>query len=282
MKISIIIPSFQRELELDNNINFWHKELENYDHHILVANASNYVDLKNKYSSNNKIKFLNVSENSWWSESVNCAIKKAIDLESSYVLVTNDDMIYPSGLIELFFNKSKSTHDEILTIPQLQNDGIIYNGSYINGFFKDFKPNKKIFFDTVHIDSTNGSCLFIPTRIFENIGIFNYQDLPHYFSDVEFILRARNNGYKLRLLNFKPIIQGPPTEFYKRFSYFNIFLHKGSPLNTRAVIYFGHRLYNNYFNLFFGMGLKYIFTYLVNILKFEFKKFKNTMIIKND
>jgi GT2 family glycosyltransferase len=280
LKISIIIPSFQRELELDNNIYFWQKELEDYVHHIIVANASNYEALKTKYSSNNRVIFLNVSEKFWWSESVNCAIKKALDLDSSHVLVTNDDMIYPSGLIELFFNKF--THDEILTIPQLQNDGIIYNGSYIKGFFKDFIPNKNDFFDSAIIDSTNGSCLFIPTRIFENIGFFNYLDLPHYFSDIEFILRARNNGYKLRLLNFKPIIQGPPTEFYKRFSYFNILLHKGSPLNTRAVIFFGHKLYNNHFNLFFGMGLKYILIYLLNILKFQFKKFKKTIIIRND
>ena len=167
MKISIIIPSFQRELELDNNIHFWQKELEDYDHHILVANACNYEALKTKYSSNNRVIFLNVSEKYWWSESVNSAIKKALDLDSSYVLVTNDDMIYPSGLIELFINKF--THDEILTIPQLQNDGIIYNGSYIKGFFKDFIPNKNNFFDSAIIDSTNGSCLFIPTRIFENI-----------------------------------------------------------------------------------------------------------------
>jgi len=280
LNISIIIPSFQRELELDNNICFWQKELENYDHHILVANASNYDVLKTKYSSINGVIFLNVSENFWWSESVNCAIHKALDLESTHVLVTNDDMIYPSGLINLFIHKI--TDHEILTIPQLQNDGIIYNGSYVNGVFKDFIPNKNVSFDSAIIDSTNGSCLFIPTKIFENIGYFNYLDLPHYFSDVEFILRARNNGYKLRLLNFKPIIQGPPTEFYKRFSYLNIFLHKGSPLNTRAVIFFGHKLYNNYFNLFFGSGFKYILIYFVNILKFQFKKFKNTIIIRND
>jgi GT2 family glycosyltransferase len=280
LKISIIIPSFQRELDLDNNIHFWQKELVNYNHHILVANASNYEVLKTKYSSNSRIIFLDVSEKFWWSESVNCALKKALDLESSHVLVTNDDMIYPSGLIDLFVNKSND--HEILTIPQLQNDRNIYYGSYIKGFFKDFIPNKNVLFDTAIIDLTNGSCLFIPIKIFDNIGLFNYLDLPHYFSDIEFILRARNNGYKLRLLNFKPIIQGPPTEFYKRFSYLNIFFHKGSPLNFRAVIFFGHNLYKNHFNLFFGMGMKYILTFFANILKFQFKKFKKSIIIRND
>ena len=273
MKVSIIIPSFQREFELENNLRFWQIELEKYDYQILVANASKYDGLKNKYFSNHSVIFLDVPESFWWSESVNCAIKKALELESSYVLITNDDMVYPSGIMDLFI--SKTTPNEILTIPQLQNNGIKYNGSFIKGFFKDFIPNINKLIENTIIDSTNGSCLFIPIKVISNIGFFNYQELPHYFSDVEFILRANRNGYKLRLLNFKPLIQGPPTEFNKRFSHFNIFIHKGSPLNTRAVIYFGHILYNSYLNLFLGRGIKYTLTYLANILKFEVKKLKN-------
>lgn len=271
MKISIIIPSFLRELELDNSIQFWQKELQNYNHQILVANACNYETIKTKYLFSKEVIFLNVPECFWWSESVNYAIQKALDLESSHVLITNDDMIYPVGLIELFFNKS--SNDEILTIPQLQYDGTIYSGSSIKGFFKDFISNKYNILESEIIDSTNGSCLFIPIDIFKHIGFFNHLDFPHYFSDVEFVLRANKNGYKLRILSFNPVLQGPPTQFFKRFSHFNIFHHKGSPLNTRAVILFGYMLYYSYFNLFLGKGIKYMLIYLINVFKFQLKKF---------
>lgn len=270
MRISIIIPSFKRDIELENNIIFWQSELLNYDYFILIANASSYETLKVKYKFNNRIIFLNVSDNYWWAESVNFGVKYSLKIESTYIIITNDDMTYPSGIINLFLNNIESK--EILTIPQLQTDGNIYFGSKIQGFFKDIIPYHFDMFDSTIIDLTNGSCLFIPANVLQSLGLFNFLDLPHYYSDLEFLMRIKKNKLQLRLLNFNPIIQGPPTEFHKRFTYSNVFYHKGSPLNFHSVIYFGLKLYGNIFNLFFGRGSKYIFFYLVNVLKFQIKK----------
>jgi GT2 family glycosyltransferase len=270
LKISIIIPSFKRDIELENNIIFWQSELLNYDYHIIISNASCYEALKVKYKSNNRIVFLNIPKNYWWAESVNYGVKYSLKIEAAYIIVTNDDMTYPTGIIDLFLNNIDAS--EILTIPQLQTDGNLYLGSKIQGFFNDIVPYHFDKFDSALIDLTNGSCLFIPAIVFQNLGLFNFLDLPHYYSDVEFLMRVKKNKLQLRLLNFNPIIQGPPTEFYKRFTSFNIFYHKGSPLNFHSVIYFGLKLYGNIFNLFLGRGSKYIFFYLVNVLKFQIKK----------
>ena len=270
MKLSIIIPSFNREVELLNNLFFWQSELSNLDYNILIANACDYKNVKNIFHLNERIVFLNVPESFWWAESVNFAINFSCGIDADYVLITNDDMIYPQGIIKCFLKYKK--FGEILTIPQLQHDGIIYYGSYIRGFFKTFKPCEGIKFDSRLIDLTNGSCLFIPINILVDIGLFNSDKLPHYYSDNEFLLRVLNSKYNLRIINFNAIIQGPPTDFYKRFTLSSIFHHKGSPLNAKAVLYFGYKLYKNYFNLFCGRGVKYIYGYALNVFKFQIIK----------
>jgi GT2 family glycosyltransferase len=270
LKLSIIIPTFQREFELERSLLFWQSELANIDYYILVANASDYHHLKVKFQSNTKVIFLNVPQNFWWSESVNYAINFSLEVNSNYVLITNDDMIYPKGITELFI-KFKSVN-EILTIPQLQSDGKIYFGSIIHGFFNDIVPYEIFNSNNDGIELTNGSCLFIPINVFKEIGLFNTDYLPHYYSDVEFFLRIKKHKIFLRLLNYDPIIQGPPTDFHQRFTIFNIFYHKGSPLNFRATFYFGLKLHKNYFNLFFGRGIKFVILYFISFMKFLIKK----------
>ena len=280
MKISIIIPSFQRDEELEANIFFWRAELQNLNHQILIANASNYRQLKTKFCLDKNIHFLDVPEDYWWSESVNFAIGKAVEIGSEFVLITNDDMRYPKGILSLF--QKYADPNEVLTIPQLQTDGNLYYGALVKGFFKEFVSINKIDDESESIDVTNGSCLFIPISTLTKIGFFNTNELPHYYSDIEFLIRLKEHNFKLRILKFNPIIQGPPTEFYRKFSYLNILYHKGSPLNFRAVCYFGLKLYKNYLNLFFLRGLKYSSNYLLNIFKFHFKKFIKTLRFFND
>lgn len=279
MKISIVIPSFCRETELEANIYFWQSEISNFDAEILIANASNYIRLKKIFANNKAIKFLDVDRNFWWSESVNFSVNWALESDSEFIVITNDDMIYPKGILNFFLQFANSY--DVLTIPQLQVDGTIYYGALIDGFFKIFSPLKNLVGDCEFIDITNGSCLFIPSVVFKKIGVFNSSHLPHYYSDTEFLLRLKKEDYKLKLLNYNYIIQGPPTEFTSRFSMFNIFYHKGSPLNLRAVIFFGLKLYGNFFNLFFWSGFKYSFEYIVNVIKFQSKKIINTIKLDN-
>lgn len=264
---------------MESNIIFWQSECINFDAEILISNASSYDRLKNVFDPDKRIRFLDVNKNFWWSESVNHAIKVALDSNSDFIIITNDDMIYPKGILNVF--KKYANPDSVLTIPQLQVDGKLYFGANICGYFRNFVSLETLNEDIQYIDITNGSCLFIPANIFRKIGLFNSSELPHYYSDTEFMLRLKNFNYKLKILDYNFIVQGPPTEFSSRFSFYNIFIHKGSPLNLKAVIFFGLKLYGNYFNLFFGNGLNYTITYIFNVIKFEFKKLINSIRLDN-
>ena len=279
MKVSVIIPSFCREAQLESNIILWQSEILNFDAEILIANASSYNRLKEVFDSDKRIRFLDVDKDFWWSESVNHAVKFALNSNSDYIIITNDDMIYPRGILNAFQKFANSYN--VLTIPQLQVDGKLYNGAFITGFFRNFATLDILNGDSQHIDITNGSCLFIPANIFKKIGLFNTTELPHYYSDTEFMLRLKNYDYKLIILNYNYIIQGPPTEFSRRFSFNNVLYHKGSPLNLKAVIFFGLKLHGSYFNLFFGNGINYTIKYILNVIKFEFKKIINSIRLNN-
>jgi GT2 family glycosyltransferase len=43
----------------------------------------------------------------------------------------------------------------------------------------------------------SGYAMLIPNAVFKNIGLFDYQHFPHHMGDMDFVLRARKNGYRV-------------------------------------------------------------------------------------
>lgn len=278
--ISVIIPSFKREKLLERCIEYWISELEGRIYSIIVGNSSPYERLKLLFADRKQVKFLDLPEDFWWTQSVNAAIKQGVADGAKYILVTNDDMDYPKDLVKTFTGKLNIYPDAILTIPQKEVSGNLYYGARISGFFKTFKSLGSISGD-ISIDVTNGSCLFIPSSVFRVVGAFNEVCLPHYSSDIEFLVRCLKNSVKIILINNAPLNQGFPTDFTSRFSISNILTHKGSPYYWRAFLKLGKTLFNNYPNLFFGQGMLYTFNYFSGLVKFNLKKIKLALSLKS-
>ena len=59
---------------------------------------------------------------------------------------------------------------------------------------------KMLSYDAVEVDLLTGRCLLHPIEVFNEIGNYNSDLLPHYGGDDEFTARAKLNGYRLYIL----------------------------------------------------------------------------------
>ena len=145
--------------------------------------------------------------NLWWSGSINKGAKFAIDvLKSDYLLLWNDDTVcdinYFSALENILQNEEVKNsilvskvlwqHDSSL----LFNFGCMFNKSsgkiIVNGFNKkDGENYNKI----VKIDCSGGMGTLIPKNIIQKINYFDSENFPQYFGDIDFFLRAKNDGF---------------------------------------------------------------------------------------
>jgi len=276
VRISVVIPTFKREKELRERIIYWTNELIGISYKIVIANSSDLEEFKAEFQKDSNLKFLDLSDNCWWTDSVNSGIAYAKNIGTSFIIITNDDMDYPPGLFRVFARNADKYPNTILTIPQKSISEKIYYGAYLSKLFYDFIPLQSLKEDT-YIEITNGSCLFLPVNILNSIGSFNDDAFPHYNADIEFMLRCKKNSIKLVILNTKALVQGPPTSFIKRFSLLNIYYHKGSPYYYKAFLHLGKVLFGNYFNMFFGRGIKYSGSYFLGVLFFQVKKIMYTV-----
>lgn len=166
----------------------------------LVINNSPTNDLKNirkKYSK--KVNFISLKKNLGFAKAVNKGIRIALYKKATHILLLNPDVSFPANLIdELVKNK------EDIVAPLLK-----------------FAKGKKTFFDfgglinwtwgrTHHLESTKrsgvkntspdfytGCCLLIKKEVFGKIGFFDERFFM-YFEDVDFCLRAKKAGFKLK------------------------------------------------------------------------------------
>ena len=147
--------------------------------------------------------------NWWWTKSVNEGVKYSLRSDAHHILTLNNDLIvkkdYLESLIRLNRDNKKSiigsVSVDIRNPENIQFCGVKWNSIHA----KYTKINEKSIsyselknnIGLTHTDLLPGRGTLIPSKVFNQIGLYDEKNFPHYAADEDFSLRAKNKGWDL-------------------------------------------------------------------------------------
>lgn len=227
----------------------------------------------------------------WWAGAVNIGIREALHRGTKLILLMNNDCSVAPQTIDILATHAKAHKDAIIASAQMNS-----HNNYVLNF--PITSCMLLGFPTVKLPQIGkkqaapplqptrliigGRGVIIPAKIFQHIGLFNEQELPHYGADHDFYFRCRKQGIQLYLAT-KAItyVDKTGSTLANDVGQLNVkefidtFANKRSHRNIRDI--------NNLFKLHYpikrlhmlGVGLnllRYILIYLWQRLFFYFKK----------
>jgi GT2 family glycosyltransferase len=146
-----------------------------------------------------KVYLISGTGNLWWSGATNLGIQLAINHGASMLLTLNDDLECDPGYIAALYRAADMHPDCLLgsTSYDLDTGAIVYQGEYINWWLARFdRPGIKYDDNLVEVTHLPGRGMLIPSKIIEQIGMFDERELPHYGADDDYSMRARAAGFR--------------------------------------------------------------------------------------
>jgi GT2 family glycosyltransferase len=283
MELAVVIPTYNRLAITKQCIDSLRGNKSRNDL-IIVCDSSSTDGTELIQSFYDNLIFIDVGPSAWWSAAVNAGVQRAMDMGYKSILILNDDLNFNFDLVESILAASKSYPDSMISASQEANSKI-FLGSIYSGVFKKTKHIYQhldlIERMSLEVETTNGSCLLIPCKVFKKIGYFDEVQCPHLYGDTEFQLRALRAGIKTVCDLNSRVVQQPNTNYIKRLSLSTMFFASGSPLKISAYWAFCRTLFGSSFKAFFlGAWHHYCFakqTVKVFIIKicgyFNFSRF---------
>ena len=256
-KICIVIPSFNRcekTLRCLNSLSIIKKE--DISISVVVVDASSTdttrEDIKHFYPSTVLIQ---VDNEHYWTASVNAGIRWALNLNYyDHILVLNDDTIHDEFFLKEMVKVANKKPNCIvgsvigyMSKPSMiRFAGAAWKFSRLGWYYpqnhKSINSLKNVVFE---VESINGNCCLIPVNLFNRIGLYDEVNLPHYYADSEFTIRAKKIGVNL-LVSRLSVVWDDDSDINERKNKYNngiriyrdIFLDKRSPFYLRGICYF--------------------------------------------
>lgn len=210
--IYIIIPVFNR----------WHYTnaclqsllVQNFGGYKIIVVDHGSTDNTSQHIHDKYPDVLIVSGNSsmWWTAATNLGVKKALELSNpnhDFVLTLNNDLEVPenylSELIKTYQNNQPCFVGS--TSVNINNPNtIVYVGTIWDNFTAKYRSPAEVKFsyqqltanyDFIPSDMLTGRGTLIPIKAFNNLGLYDEQNFPHYMADEDFALRGKKAGYKI-------------------------------------------------------------------------------------
>ena len=157
--------------------------------------------------------------NLWWAGAVNLGVRYVLKsaMRDDFILTMNDDTFvnddYVESLIECAYKHPKSLVGSIF-LKDKERGAIEDGGVKIDWYTAKFNfisrglkyksiMNRECYI--IPVDVLSGRGTLIPVKVFQNIGLYDSKNLPHYGADYEFSHRAKKTGYNL-FVNYKSIV----------------------------------------------------------------------------
>ncbi|MEO1350764.1 MAG: glycosyltransferase family 2 protein [Cyanobacteria bacterium J06635_15] len=155
------------------------------------------------------VKVIEVGDRNYWAGATNHGIRYALEHNVEFMLTINDDSVIETDHVERLVALAIRHHLTILgnRIDYLSQPGLIWSlGTQINWNqpkmitlrYQDVSaqalPPALLEQEILPVDALPGNGVLIHRSVFERIGLYNAWLLPHYHSDSELILRARQDG----------------------------------------------------------------------------------------
>lgn len=159
-----------------------------------------------------EIRFIIGDESLWWTGAVHLAVENILNWADgdSLILTVNNDCVFGEDYVEELVKattKSKKTITGSLILDIENRSKIVGAGVKIKWAHKKVvrpksKSYKNLKFDEEvdrDVDALPTKGTIFPIEVFEEIGNFDKKNFPHYISDYEFSIRAKNAGYSLQV-----------------------------------------------------------------------------------
>lgn len=142
--------------------------------------------------------------NLFWTAATNLGIEYAMKHGADYVMTLNNDTIATDTFIEEMVNWSKKKPNALLGALAVDSGSkkIIYGGNRVDWVFhqdknllNELKEEEK---KGIHpVSYFPGRGLWIPSKVFTKIGLFDEKQFPHYAADYDFTLVAKRAGFEI-------------------------------------------------------------------------------------
>lgn len=154
----------------------------------------------------------------WWAEATNVGVRYALEKGAKYIMTLNDDTLPLENYMEQMILWSNEKPDALFGAAAIDADTgeFVYGGQYL-----DWKTRKtKDLLDEIPLKSRvglhrvnffPGRGLLIPSRVFNEIGLYDSQNFPQTVADNDFSIRAHNAGYEI-YCNYDAVIKIYPEE----------------------------------------------------------------------
>ena len=192
---------------------------------ILVDNGSKIEcinELEKTYAGNKLITILKSTINQGYAEGNNIGIRYALENKYDYIMIANSDIRVDKDFLNILFNQIKENpklflapkiyfesgyefHKDRYSKSELGNvlwamGGVIdWNNIYGSNIGIDEVDKGQYDKDSLTPDFISGCCFLVKSEIFKKIGLFDKRYFL-YMEDVDLSFRAKNNGYKLKII----------------------------------------------------------------------------------
>jgi GT2 family glycosyltransferase len=156
--------------------------------------------------------------NLFWTAAINMGIRHALLLGADMVMTLNNDTVASETFVEKMLEGSRQAPNAL--IGALDVDSVskkpYYGGEILNWTWS----TSRYLLDSLKEEEQTGlhECslfpargLLIPRGVFDAIGLFDEERLPHYMADYDFTLTAARHGFKI-FCNYDAVLYTYPEE----------------------------------------------------------------------
>lgn len=150
-----------------------------------------------EFLTKENVKILKGDGNLWWTGGVNFGLSYIFPKTNTgdFIFIANDDIKIKSNFIEKLVAESKKNHRAIVSAISKNKFGKVLR----TGVKYEWKPFK-VKAEENNPDAFSTRSTIIPVEVFSKIGLFDQKNFPHYTSDFDFFLRAKQAGFSLKLI----------------------------------------------------------------------------------
>ena len=203
---------------------------------------------------------LRVGAEDYWSATTNAGVRFALAHHFDYILTINDDCTIAPDHVQVLLDTAQQHQIKILgsRIDYLAQPGQVWamgtsviwgprllklnahNVAFEDSFLIDLNLRSAIAVDTMP-----GNGVLIHRSVFESVGVYNSEMLPHYHGDSEWVMRATQQGFQAfvtgRTILYDdtplPQKQAPGTDRFWMIEFWQTFFHPRSGWYLKPRIY---------------------------------------------
>lgn len=152
--------------------------------------------------------------NLWWTKAINIGVQYVLDNATNkaddLVLTLNDDLAFsPDYLTSILANYEMNKPCLMgSAVVDINNPDFLEYAGVSNNYYTAKNTRLSTLFDNnyknisskhiiVPTDDLSGRGTLIPLTVFQEVGLYDDRNFPHYMADIELSVRARRVGYKL-------------------------------------------------------------------------------------